>query len=66
MDFETRSESLPMILPIIFLFIQKAITLQVGFIDEDLGTNIGIILFILIVLAIAVVLGRSIQNRKKR
>ena len=54
-----------MILPIIFLFIQK-VTLQVGFIDEDLGTNIGIILFILIVLAIAVVLGRSIQNRKKR
>ncbi len=55
-----------MILPIIFLFIQKAITLQIGFIDEDLGTNIGIILFILIVLAIAVVLGRGLQNRKKR
>jgi len=66
MDFETRSESVSMILALIFLFIQKATTLQVGFIDEDLGTNIGIILFILIVLAIAVVLGRGLQNRKKR
>jgi len=51
-----------MILPIIFLFIEK-IFLQF---DPDAGTNFAIIVFIVVVLAVAVIIGRRFSNKKRR
>jgi len=61
MDFETRSESVPMILPMIILQIAGALGL-----DDDLGTNLAIIVFIVGVLAVAVIVGRRFNKKKKR
>lgn len=67
-----------MILPIIFLFIQNAFG-QVGagesavqefdlmtFLGSDVGTNLAIILFIVGILAVAVIVGRKFSKKKRR
>ncbi len=50
-----------MILPMIILQIAGALGLE-----DDLGTNLTIILFIVGVLAVAVILGRRFSKKKKR
>jgi len=50
-----------MILPLIILQIAGALGL-----DDDLGTNLTIIVFIVGVLAVAVIVGRKFSKKKKR
>lgn len=61
MDSERWSETVPMILPLIILQIAGALGL-----DDDLGTNLTIIVFIVGVLAVAVIVGRKFSKKKKR
>ncbi len=50
-----------MILPLIILQIAGVLGL-----DDDLGTNLTIIVFIVVVLAVAVIIGRRFSKKKKR